>query len=72
MAKLFDQQPSQIAMRVRRDSDTDTAFGFIGSEVDEGDGLSPQSDDFSTATATDKQFAYFSPVGSSTPDYRIF
>ncbi len=70
--KQLDQWPITIQMRVRRDADLNQNFGFIGSSADEGDGISPQADTFDTASASDKSFAYFSKVGSSTPDYRVF
>lgn len=70
--KKLDEWPVTVEMRVRREADLDQNFGFIGSSADEGDGISPQTDSFDTATDTDKLFAYFSKVGSSTPDYRVF
>lgn len=72
ISKNFDQRPHTIVLRGRRDAEIDQEFGFIGSEVDEGDGLSPQSDDFSTASTSDKGFAYFSKIGETDPDYRMF
>lgn len=72
VSKQFDSTPAKVSMRVRRDGDTDTQFGFIGSEIDEGDGLSPQDEDFDAASDADKQFAYFGSVATSEPDYRIF
>jgi hypothetical protein len=73
IVKQFDQVPSSIQMRVRQDSTTNTVFGAIGSEVDEGDGISPQADDYASSTTSDKQFAYFSKVGSViAPQYAIF
>lgn len=73
IVKQFDQQPSSILFRMRKDGTTNTIFGVIGSSADEGDGLSPQSDNYDTATTADKQFAYFSKVGSGAdPQYFIF
>lgn len=72
ITKKFDDRPAHIDMVVRRDSDLDFIFGFIGSEVDEGDGVSPQTDDWDSATDIDKLFAYFSKIGDSTVDYRMF
>ncbi len=69
----FDQQPASITFRVRQDATTNTIFGVIGSTANEGDGQSPQSDNYDTATTADKQFAYFSKVGSSAaPQYFVF
>jgi hypothetical protein len=73
LVKQFDQQPSSIQMRVRKDATTNVIFGVIGSSDDEGDGASPQSDNYDTATTGDKQFAYFSKVGSAAaPQYFVF
>jgi hypothetical protein len=73
IVKQFDQSPASIMFRVRKDGTTNTIFGVIGSSADEGDGLSPQSDNYDTASTSDKQFAYFSKVGSSAdPQYFIF
>jgi hypothetical protein len=58
---------------IRRDSQIAQIFGLIGSEVDEGDGESPQTDDYDSATPAEKaKFAYFGDAGSPPPDYRIF
>jgi hypothetical protein len=73
IVKQLDQTPASIQMRVRKDGTTNTVFGAIGSEANEGDGLSPQSDNYATSTTSDKQFAYFSKVGDSgAPQYSIF
>lgn len=73
VTKQFDTNPTAIAIRVRQDSSSSTVFGSIGSEIDEGDGISPQSDDYATATTSDKSFAYFSKVGDSgAPQYVMF
>jgi len=73
IVKQFDGTPASIQMRLRQDSTTNTLFGAIGSEEDEGDGISPQTDDYDTATTTDKQFAYFSKVGGPhPPQYSVF
>ncbi len=73
LVKTFDSEPSTIEIRVRKDATTNLVFGVIGSEEDEGDGLSPQSDNYDTASATDKQFAYFSKSGSAVaPQYSVF
>ncbi len=71
--KQFDQIPSTIQFRVRKDSTTNVIFGVIGSTANEGDGLSPQSDNYDTSTTADKQFAYFSKSGSAVaPQYFVF
>ena len=73
VVKQFDQLPSSIQFRVRKDGTTNTVFGVIGSTADEGDGISPQSDNYDTASTSDKQFAYFSKVGSGAdPQYFVF
>jgi hypothetical protein len=74
MSKTFDQPMAAISMRCRVDQSTNTVFGAIGSEIDEGDGLSPQSDDYDTASVSDKSIAaYFSQVGDTNPpQYRMF
>lgn len=72
VSKMFDKKPTAIMMRARRDSELGEKFGYIGSEIDEGDGISPQSDDYDSASVTDKEFAYFSEIGATDPDYRIF
>lgn len=73
LVKQFDQQPTSIQMRVRKDATANTLFGAIGSQANEGDGASPQSDSYDTATTGDKAFAYFSKVGNgSPPQYFIF
>src|SRR5258706_14007093 len=73
IVKQFDQQPSSIQLRVRKDSTTNVIFGVLGSSANEGDGLSPQSDNYDTSSTSDKQFAYFSKVGSAVaPQYFIF
>ncbi len=73
IVKQFDQQPTSIQMRVRKDGTTNVIFGAIGSQANEGDGASPQSDNYDTATTGDKAFAYFSKVGSAaSPQYFVF
>lgn len=73
IVKQFDQEPTLIQMRVRKDGTSNTIFGAIGSEADEGDGASPQSDSYDTSSTADKAFAYFSKVGNgSPPQYFIF
>lgn len=70
--KQLDQNPVKIQMRVRREADLSVVFGFCGSEANEGDGISPQTDNYAIATTTDKFFAYFSQTGQTVPDYRMF
>lgn len=71
--KQFDIRPSKIALMVRRDNQIDQIFGLIGSEANEGDGESPQTDDYDSATVAEKaKYAYFGDAGSPPPDYRIF
>ncbi len=71
--KQFDRQPASIQFRVRKDTTANTIFGVIGSSADEGDGISPQNDSYDSASTSDKQFSYFSKVGSAAaPQYFIF
>lgn len=73
ITKQFDKNPASVAIRVRQDAATNTVTGAIGSEVDEGDGESPQSDNYDTATVSDKNFAYAGDEGSGgLPDYTMF
>lgn len=72
ISKSFDIKPTSIRINARRDDQSDTIFGFIGSEANEGDGLSPQSDDYSTASDSDKKFIYFGSLATTSPDYRMF
>lgn len=70
--KKLDEDPIVIEMRVRRESDLNLTFGFLGSRVDEGDGISPQATTYGAANATDKLFCYMGALSNSTPDYRMF
>lgn len=70
--KQFDKRPSMISLILRRDSQVGQQFGWIGSDVDEGDGESPQNDDYDLASIADRRFAYFGDVNAPPPDYRIF
>jgi len=73
ITKQFDMNPASVSIRVRQDATSNTVVGAIGSEVDEGDGESPQSDDYDTATTGDKNFAYAGDEGSGgLPDYTMF
>lgn len=73
IVKQFDSQPASILLRMRKDGNTNTIFGAIGSSENEGDGISPQSDNYDTSSTSDKQFAYFSKVGSAVaPQYFVF
>lgn len=72
VSKQFDSTPTAVNLMVRRDSEVNQQFGFIGSEVDEGDGLSPQNDDYDSASDSDRAFAYFGSEATTEPDYRMF
>lgn len=73
ITKQFDGDLASISLRVRQDATSNTVTGAIGSEVDEGDGESPQSDNYDTATVGDKQFAYAGDEGDpGLPDYTMF
>ena len=75
ISKNFDDRPVHVALRVRRDPTLSSNFGFWGSTANEGDGLSPESLDYDTASASDKNFSYLGdetdPAGTA-PDYRMF
>lgn len=58
ITKSFDQPPMKVAITARRDTSMDTIYGYWGSRADEGDGISPQADTYSGASATDKLFCY--------------
>jgi hypothetical protein len=66
ITKKFDSSPVTVAIKARRDGDLDLQYGYLGSRVDEGDGISPQADTFAAATDSDKTFCYL------TDDYRMF
>lgn len=69
----YDNNPAQIQIRARRDSALSATFGYLGSSANEGDGLSPQSGNYDTASASDKLFAYCGQTGGGGgPDYRMF
>ena len=70
--KQFDQRPAKVSIILRRDSQVAQQFGWIGSDQDEGDGESPQNDDYDLASVADKRFAYFGNNSAPLPDYRIF
>jgi hypothetical protein len=73
IVKQFDQQPANLQFRARQDATANQLVGAIGSTANEGDGISPQSDNYDTASTSDKQFGYFSKVGSSAPpQYTVF
>lgn len=61
--KIFDSDLRRISLRIRRDADVATRWGFLGSSADEGDGISPQALNYDDADETDKLFAYL-----GTPD----
>lgn len=68
----FDMEPKTISIRARQEEDFGLLYAFLGSSVDEGDGISPQASDWDVATDSDKQFAYLSQTGGGGPDYRMF
>lgn len=72
--KNLDDDPVTITLRLRRDTDLGITYGFLGSSANEGDGLSPQSGNWDTASATDLTFCYLGETGhgTPTPDYRMF
>lgn len=72
LAKNFDESPMSIGITARRDNDLTTLWGFLGSSVDEGDSISPQTATYGTATATDKLFCYLGSTGGTSPNYRMY
>lgn len=70
--KKLDEHPGKIEMQVRRESDLNLTFGFLGSRINEGDGISPQASTFGSANATDKLFCYIGALANTSPDYREF
>ncbi len=66
LVKKFDEPPVRVRITARREGDLALFFGFLGSRIDEGDGLSPQADLYVDATASDRQFCYL------TDAYRMF
>ena len=72
LVKIFEESPMKIEMTVRRDEDIATNWAFLGSSADEGDGISPQTANYDSATDTDKLFCYLSQTGGGDPDYRLF
>ena len=70
--KSFDTMPTQISLMLRRDAVVEQIFGYVGSSIDEGDGLSPQDDNYDTSSVTDKDFAYVGNSSPGNPDYRIY
>lgn len=72
VSKDFDSQPLTIHLRVRRDAALTVDWGFLGSRVDEGDGLSPQAANWDDASATDKSFIYLGKTGEPEPLYTVF
>jgi hypothetical protein len=72
VSRSFDNEPKSVSIRIRRDNDIDLLWGFLGSNVDEGDGESPQSSNWDTATELDKRFIYLSQTGGGGPDYRMY
>lgn len=70
--KVLDGEPMVVSIKGRRDADTDLAWGYLGSSANEGDGESPQSLSYDTATSNDKRYCYLSQNGGGDPDYRMF
>lgn len=68
----FDAEPMEIGVNARRDGDLNINWGFLGSSADEGDGLSPQSAAYGSASATDKLFCYLGADDDTAPNYRMF
>jgi hypothetical protein len=66
ITKKLDSLPVTVSITARRDGDLDLGFGFLGSRVDEGDGMSPQATTFGAASDSDKTFCYL------TSGYRMF
>lgn len=72
IGKNLASQPIAISLRSRRDTDVSALYGFLGSRIDEGDGLSPQATTYGAASASDKQFCYLGALSGTTPDYKLY
>ena len=70
--KTIDEDPKEIKIRLRKDDDLGILWAFFGSDVDEGDGISPQSLTFGGATDADKRFCYIDLSDVAGIDYRMF
>ena len=69
----YDAEPKKIILTLDDAGTTGLDWAFIGSDVNEGDGASPQASSFDSATEADKQFCYISQTGAvSAPMYYDF
>ncbi len=69
----FESQPKTIEITAWNTNTTGFQWMFFGSSADEGDGISPQTANYDSATLTDKQFGYWSTTGSTVqPLYYYF
>ncbi len=57
VTKVLDGSPMKVGITVRTDG-TSLDYAYLGSRVDEGDGISPQASTFGTASDEDKRFCY--------------
>lgn len=56
--------PKTILITATNLSTFNVAWAFCGSDINEGDGISPQAANYDTATITDKQFGYLAGDGT--------
>ena len=71
----YTARPIKVNFEAEDTGTVGVAWCFLGSSADEGDGTSPQSASFLTATENDKRFCYLSQTGGSGttgPDYFLF
>ena len=65
ITKQFDAEPRRISMSIRRDGNVNINWVFLGSSVDEGDGLSPQELDFDDASSVNLLFTYLGTTATA-------
>jgi len=64
--KDFESNPKNINIVGSYINTSGIGWCFLGSSIDEGDGISPQTADYDSATLSDKNFCYLSTTGSTT------
>lgn len=72
LTKDLDAGPKEVRIRAVRDATIGLMYGFLGSSVDEGDGISPQAATYGSATDVDKAFCYLGPDSDAAPNYYMF
>jgi len=73
LKKDFVAAPKKISIICNDDATTGLNWIFWGSSADEGDGISPHSANWDSASSTDRQFCYWSTTGAvADPRYYWF